>query len=54
MGEKKREKHETYSVSQIRKAFAKYATRDDWGVKFFYEISLIAALRGEYDDEVSD
>jgi hypothetical protein len=43
------EKREVYSVKQIRKAFAKHAGTDDWGVKAFYENSLISSLRGEFD-----
>lgn len=42
---------EAYSVKEIREAFAKYASEDDWGIESFYENSLIAALRGEYDKE---
>lgn len=41
---------ETYSVHQIREAFTKHASNDDWAVPSFYEDGLIAALRGEYDD----
>lgn len=44
------EQHETYSVAQIREAFAKHASPDDWGIPDFYEDGLIRALRGEYDD----
>lgn len=40
---------ETYTVAQIREVFAKHATPDDWGVRKFYEDSLISALRGKYD-----
>lgn len=43
------EAHETYSVRQVREAFSKHASPDDWGVPAFYETGLIAALRGEYD-----
>lgn len=42
---------ETYTVEQIEEAFAKHATEDDWGIKSFYEDSLISALRGEYNKE---
>lgn len=45
------EQGETYSVTQIRNAFTLHASRDDWGVPSFYEDGLIAALRGEYDEE---
>lgn len=45
------EERETYSVTQIRKAFERHAGQDDWGVKAFYDVSLISALRGEYDEE---
>jgi hypothetical protein len=45
------EARETFTVSQIREAFAKHSGRDDWGVPSFYESGLIAALRGEYDDD---
>lgn len=48
----KPEAEETYSVEQIRAAYAKHASDDDWGVPSFYDDSLIAALRGEYDKEV--
>jgi hypothetical protein len=41
---------ETYSVAQIREAFAKHSSPDDWGVLSFYEGGLLSALRGEYDD----
>lgn len=40
---------EMYTVYQIRKAFDQHAHPDDWNVPSFYEDSLIAALRGEYD-----
>lgn len=43
------EKREKYSVKQIRRAFAKHASRDDWGVEAHYETTLISALRGEFD-----
>lgn len=42
------EETETYSVAEIRAAFANHARDDDWGVPFFYDTGLIAALRGEY------
>jgi hypothetical protein len=42
------EYRETYSVAEIRAAFAQYASADDWGVPSFYEGGLISALRGEY------
>jgi len=42
------EKHEIYTVAQIRKAFKKHAGTDDWGIKAIYEESLISSLRGEY------
>ena len=45
----KDETEETYTVAEIREAFAKHAGRDDCGVPAFYESGLIAALRGEYD-----
>jgi hypothetical protein len=48
------EETESYSVEQIRAAFANYASPDDWGVRSFYEAGLIAALRGEYDDDASE
>lgn len=41
---------ESYTVAQIREAFRKHATPDDWGIKSFYEDGLIASLRGEYDN----
>lgn len=41
---------ETYTVEQIREAFAKHASPDGWGVPSFYERGLVAALRGEYDE----
>lgn len=40
---------EAYTVAQIREAFAKHASPDDWGVPAFYVETMIAALRGEYD-----
>lgn len=43
------EARETYSVTQIRKAFDKHAGTDDWGLPAFYVGGLVAALRGEYD-----
>jgi hypothetical protein len=45
------EQDETYSVAQIRAAFHRHASPDDWGIPDFYEDGLIAALRGEYDEE---
>lgn len=45
----RRESDETYSVAEIREAFADYASGDDWGVKSFYEDALISALRGHYE-----
>lgn len=42
---------ETYTVVQIRRAFADHARDDDWGVPAFYEDGLIDALRGKYDGE---
>lgn len=45
------ESDETYSIKQIREAFAKHASTDGWGVRNFAEDGLIAALRGRYDDE---
>lgn len=47
------ESDETYSVRLIREAFAKHAAEDSWGVRNFYEDGLIAALRGEYDEDKS-
>lgn len=47
----KDENVENYSVAQIRGAFAKHASEDDWGVPNFYEGGLIDALRGVYDEE---
>lgn len=47
----KSEAVENYTVEQIRRAFFKHAREDDWGVPKFYEVSLIAALRGEYDED---
>lgn len=44
------EAEETYTVAQIREAFAKHAGEDTWGVKAIYETGLIASLRGEYDE----
>ena len=44
---------EYYSISQIRAAFAKHATADDWNVPSFYESGLIKALRGHYDEDES-
>lgn len=44
-----RESAETYSVTDIRRAFADHASNDDWGVPSFYEGSLLAALRGELE-----
>lgn len=41
---------ETYTIEQIREAFRKHSHRDDWDVPSMYETTLIAALRGEYDD----
>lgn len=41
---------ETYTIEQIREAFRKHASEDDWGIKAMYESILISALRGEYDD----
>jgi hypothetical protein len=41
---------ETYTVAQIREAFAKHAGPDDWNVPNFYEDGLIDALRGKYDE----
>lgn len=49
--EDKSERIEAYSVEEIREAFAKHASEDDWGVPKFYEGTLIAALRGEFDKE---
>jgi len=43
------ERSEVYSVARIRQAFAEKVGCDEWGVKAFYEDSLIASLRGEYD-----
>ena len=43
------EARETYSVAQIREAFARHSHEDDWGVPCFYETGLLASLRGEYD-----
>lgn len=43
------EVNERYSVARIRQAFKENASKDDWGVPYFYEDGLIAALRGEYD-----
>lgn len=43
------EQTETYSVGQIREAYELHASPDDWGVRAFYESTLISALRGEYD-----
>lgn len=51
--DKKAEKREVYSVADIRKAFAKHASRDDWGVPAMYEGVLISALRGEFDKKAS-
>ena len=45
---------ELFSVEQIRDAFAKHASPDDWGVPSFYEKGLLAALRGEYDTPGGD
>jgi hypothetical protein len=45
-----RENVETYSVTDIRRAFAAYASDDGWGIPSFYEGGLISALRGEFDD----
>ena len=45
------EQSERYSVAELREAYALFASLDDWGVPSFYENGLIAALRGEYDDE---
>lgn len=45
------EADEVYTVEQIRQAYAKHASNDDWGVPSFYDTGLIAALRGEYDKE---
>jgi hypothetical protein len=42
---------EAYTVAQIREAFARHAHKDDWGVLSFYENGLLAALRGEYNDD---
>jgi hypothetical protein len=47
------EDRETYSVAQIREAFAKHAGPDDWNVPHFYEGGLINALRGKYDEEAA-
>lgn len=44
---------ETYTVAQIREAFNRHASNDDWGVPSFYESTLVRALRGEYDAEHS-
>ena len=44
---------ESYTVEQIRAAWARHSHPDDWGVNCFYEDGLIAALRGEYDREQS-
>lgn len=44
------ESKETYSVEQIREAYANHAREDDWSMPVFYENSLISALRGEYDN----
>lgn len=46
------EESETYTVAQIREAYAKHANRDDWGVQAFYEGGLLNALRGVYDEPV--
>ncbi len=43
------EQGETYTVFDIKVAFGKYASPDDWGVPAFYLGGLLAALRGEYD-----
>ena len=37
----------SYTIEQIKDAFAKHGGCDDWGVKAFYEGRLIAALTGE-------
>jgi hypothetical protein len=42
------ERTETYSVEDIRAAFAAHSRHDDWGVPSFYEDGLINALRGKY------
>lgn len=45
---------ETYTVAQIREAFAKHATPDDWSVPSFYEDGLVSALRGTYDKPTTE
>lgn len=45
------EESETYTVAQIREAYAKHASYDDWGIRAFYEGGLINSLRGAYDKE---
>jgi len=34
----------SYTVAQIRAAFADHATVDEWGIESFYEYDLLAAL----------
>lgn len=48
----KAEEREAYTVAQIREAYAKHASRDDWDIPSFYESSLINALRGAYHSAV--
>ena len=43
------EGREMYSVTEIRAAFAKYASTDKWGVPFFCEGTMLSALRGEFE-----
>lgn len=45
------ERSESYSVARIREALKEHASNDEWGVPYFYEGSLIGALRGEYDKD---
>ena len=42
-------KRERYTVEDIREAFDKHASPDDWGVPAMYIEGLISALRGEYN-----
>ena len=45
---------ESFTIEQIQAAFANNARPDDWGVKAFYETTLIAALRGQYDNTTTE
>lgn len=45
---------ESYTVEQIREAFARWASDDSWGVKAHYVNTLLSALRGEFDRDKAE